>query len=318
MTMRWRIPAVVVVSVLAVAGPSTVQAAQAITSEGIKALQTHLKTDADSWIKGVLDAKALRTTAIKLKSVTYDPKSVSALTPLIRGVTGKSKPQDLYVANRLLRPLLMAKRDAIRKAMPTVKKIHSSVRYKAMPAHLQKVDKMAAPTGKATSDAVVAAIAASQKGTSERQQKTRDITLWNEEVHTFKLIVYEMIIFAEDKKEDRELLVMLKAGEQAGLYAFIDICETVKKHVRTLDRTRARAYHKGFASLGARLTAKKGRYMRHFEFRVAGNKLVPFWKDDYAGILLLKTTNLLAPQAGMSAVVVPTPQQVEQYLKGRR
>lgn len=318
MTMRWRTAAAVVLSVLVAGSPTISPAAQAITAEGLKALQTHLKTDSESWAKGELGDKEVRDTAIKLKRVTYDAKSASALIPLIRSVTGRSKPQDLYVANRLLRPLLMAKKDAVRKVMSTVKQIHRGAHYKPMPSYLQKVDKMAAPTGKSTSDAVVAAIAASQRGAGERQQKIREIKLWNEEVHAFKLIVYELIIFAEDAKEDRELLVMLKAGETAQLYAFIDICETVKKHVRSLDRARAQAYHKGFASLGAQLRAKKGRYMRHFEFRVMGNKLQPFWEDDYPGIRLLKTTNLLAPQAGRSAVVVPTPQQIEAYLKGRR
>jgi len=319
MNRRWHIAAVGVLGAVTVAGVSTARAAQAITSQDLKALQTHLKTDAESWIKGDLSDKDFRATAMKLKRVTYDVKSVGALTPLIRGVTGRSKPQDLYVANRLLRPLLMAKSDAIRRALPTVKQIHRSAgRYKPMPEYLRKVDKMAAPRGKATSLAVVAAIAASQRGLSERQQKAREITLWNEEVHTLKLILYELIVFAADTREDRELLTLLQRSEQAQLYAFIDICETIKKHIRTFDRSRAQAYHKALASLGARLRVRKGRYARHFEYRAHGGKLTPTWQDDYAGIRLLKAANLLAPTAGKSAVVVPTTKQVDAYINRMR
>lgn len=312
MTRHWWIMSAALAA-LTVAAASTAGAAKATGSGEIKALAAHLKIDAENWIKGDLSQHDFRTTALKLKKITYDTRNVSVLVPLIRGVTGASKPQDIFVANRLIRPLLMAKRDVVRKALPTVKQIHHSGRYKPMPQHLRKVRKMTVPGGKVSSDAVVAAIAASQMDT-ERRQRARAITLWNEEFHTLKLMLYELLIFAEDGKEDRELLNMLQAGESAGLYAFLDICEIVKRHVRTLDRTRAQAYHKAFASLGARLRAKKGRYVKHFEYK--GN-LRPASKDAYAGILLLKTANLLAPVARRSAVVVPTEKQVNEYNKRR-
>lgn len=318
MTRHWW-SAAVVLAALAVTGASTARAAQAISAEGLKALAAHLRIDAESWIKGELSDRDFRATAIKLKSVTYDNKSVEALVPLIRGVTGRSKPQALFVANRLLRPLLMAKRDPIKKALSTVKQIHRSAgKYKPMPTNLRKVSKMVVPPKPMSSDAVVAAIAASQKGVGERRQKIRDVKLWNEEVHMLKLALYELLIFAEDSREDRELLMMLQRDEQAGLYGFIDICTAVRKHVRSLDRTRAQAYHKGFASLGARLWAKKGRYARHFEFRAERGRLKSSWKDEYTGILLLKTANLLAPVAGKPAVVVPSTKRVEEYIKRTR
>ena len=82
--------------------------------------------------------------------------------------------------------------------------------------------------------------------------------------------------------------------------------------------SRAQAYHKTFALLGARLRAKRGNYVRHFEFREHGGKLTPTSQSAYTGILLLKTANLLAPVAGKSAVVVPTEQQVNDYINRMR
>ena len=318
MTRRWWIAAAVAAGVAVWSG-SSVRAAQATSAEGLKDLAAHLRLDAESWVRGELRDHDFRATAVKLKAATYDVQSVAALTPLLRGITAGSEPQALYVANRLLRPLLMAKRDPIRKALATVKQIHRTAGgYRPMPAYLRKVAKMAAPTRTMSSDAVVAAIAASQKDGDEKRRQRRAVKLWNEEVHMLKLTLYELIIFAEDSREDRELLAMLPQVEQAGLYAFIDICSTVKKHVRTLDRTRAQAYHKGFGALGASLRAKKGRYVRHFEYRVEKGQLTPVSKDEYAGILLLTTANLLAPVAGKPAVVVPTTKQVEEYLKRTR
>ena len=171
-----------------------------------------------------------------------------------------------------------------------------------MPAHLRKISKMAAPSRTMSSDAVVAAIAASQKDGDEHRRQRRAIKLWNEEVHMLKLTVYELLIFAEDSREDRELLAMLPQVEQGALFAFVDICSTVKKHVRTLDRKRAQAYHKSFAALGSRLKAKKGRYACHFEYRVERGQLTPVFKDEYSGILLLKTANLLAPVAAHALI----------------
>ena len=149
-------------------------------------------------------------------------------------------------------------------------------------------------------------------------KKLQAFTRWNTEVHMFKMAVYELLIFAASSKDDMELLMLLQAGEARGMYAFIDICEIVKKHVRTLDRKRAQAYQKGFALLGHRLKVKKGVYTKYYEYHQAGDKLTPVTQNDYAGIRLLQTANLLAPVAGKSAVVVPTPKQIEEYLKKRR
>lgn len=317
MTQRWWI-SVCVLAALTAGGASTVQAAQPTTPGQIAALVTHLKTDADKWVKGQIGDRERRTTAIKIKAITYDEKNIATLTPLIRSVTIRSRPESLYVLNRLLRPLLMAKADVIRKVMPVISTVHRSAgQYKAVPTQLRKVRKMATPTGRMTSDAIVAAIAATQVGTGE-QDKVREIKLWNEEVHMLKMTVYELIIFAEDPRTDRQLLTMLIAGESRKLYAFVEICETVKKHVRSLSKARALAYHKDFASLGGRLRATKGSYAKHYEYRTVGGKLTPVTVPDYPGIRLLTTANLLAPVAGKSAVVVPTREQIEAYIKKRR
>jgi len=305
-------------------GASTVRAAKAISAVELKALADHLKTDAAAWAKDELGDREVRATAIRLKKATYDVTSATALSQYIRSVTSRSTAEDLYVLNRLLRPLLMAKPDAIAKALPTIKTANrGAVRYRPIPEYLRKVDKKitmmtSTSTRRMTPDMVIAAIAASQRGRSEKYQKLQELKRWNTEVHMFKMAVYELLIFAEDSRSDTELIMLLQNGEARGLYAFIDICETVKKHVRTLDRKRAQAYHKSFTSLGARLKAKKGTYAKYYEYRTSGDKLIPVTQADYAGIRLLTTANLLAPVAGKSAVVVPSTKQVDEYLKKRR
>jgi len=317
MTQRWWISVCVLVALTA-GGASIVQAAAPTSSGQIAALVTHLKADADKWVKGQLGDRQLRTTAVKIKSITYDAKNISTLTPLIRSVTSRSRPESLYVMNRLLRPLLMAKPDVIRKVLPIIGTVHRSAgRYKAIPERLRKVSRMKAPTRVMSSDAIVAAIAATQVGTGGKGDQVHEIRLWNAEVHLLKMTIYGLIVFAEETRSDRELFAMLQAGESRRLHAFIDICETVKKHVRSLGKTRAIAYHKAFVSLGGRLRAAKGSYVKHYEYRTVKDKLTPVAVNDYPGIRLLTTANLLAPVAGKSAVVVPTPQQVEAYIKGR-
>ena len=323
MTIRWRI-AVVALAACMTVGASGARAAGAISAVELKALADHLKTDAAAWAKDELGDREVRATAIRLKKATYDATSATALIQYVRSITSRSTAEDLYVVNRLLRPLLMAKSDAIGKTLPTIKIANrGAVRYKPIPEYLRKVDKKKAimtstSSQRMTPDMVVAAIAATQRGASEKYEKLQALKRWNEEVHMFKMAVYELLIFAEDGRADTELMMLLQAGEAQGMYAFLDICEIVKKHVRTLDRKRAVVYQKGFASLGARLRVKKGDYAKYYEYRQAGDKLVPVTQSDYPGIRLLQTANLLAPVAGKSALVVPTPKQIEEYLKKRR
>ena len=103
-----------------------------IRAEGLKALVGQLKQQAKKWARDELDKKAVRAMAKKIKSVTYDMKSVELLAKQL-AMPGKSV-KDLYVANRLVRPLLLAKTDVIRKALPAVKRAHRRLaRYRAGP-----------------------------------------------------------------------------------------------------------------------------------------------------------------------------------------
>ena len=200
MTIRCRIAAVALLACTAV-GTSTAQGAKAISAIELKALADHLKTDAAAWAKGELGDREVRATAIRLKKATYDVTSATALIQYVRSITSRSTAEDLYVVNRLLRPLLMAKSDAISKTLPTIRIANrGAVQYKPIPAYLQKVEKKAAITStndrRLTPDAVVAAIAATQRGASDKLKKLQALKLWNTEVHMFKMAVYELLIFA--------------------------------------------------------------------------------------------------------------------------
>jgi len=317
MTQRWWITLCVFAAVTA-CSTSIAHAAAPTTPAQITAFATHLKTEGVKWAAGELGDNELGLTARMIKGITYDTMNVSTLTPLIRSVTGRSKPESLYALNRLLRPLVMAKGDVIKKVLPSIKTFHTSAqRYRPIPLRLRKISRMVAPMGKATPDALVAAIAATQANNTNHAQ-LREIKLWNQELHMFKMTLYELIIFADDSRADRDLLMMLQASLVGKAHAFIDICETVKKHVRTLEKSRAETYHKSFVSFGGQLRAAKDDYVKQYEYKVQKDLLTPVTVSDYPGIRLLTTANLLASVARKSAVVVPTKEQIEAYIKAQK
>jgi len=279
---------------------------QATGQAALEALAAQIEVEARAWLAGGDESGEA---AWKLKAVTYDTESVAVLASLL------SKPRedtvDLYVSNHLLRPLLLAKTEVIRKALPVVKDLHGRLaKYRKLPKYSDEQLKAYAEPRKVPGmgpRALAAIVAEVQRRRDEKLAKDRRVKLHNEQVTLLKRNYYRLVMIAADPQADADLLAMLEKAEEDGLWLYAEIVDAIRAETGKMRLSRAERFYAAMKDLWVALRDEKPRtYIDPgtVTLRATANSTVAEHRDA-PGKRLLKVINLLATAARKPALIHP-------------
>lgn len=253
---------------------------------------------------------------LTLSVLIYDEKSVSFMTAALKAE--RMDPLNLYVANRLFKPLLKAKSDVILKALPNVSTfVKDFGTYKEFPQYSPEVLKAYRTTAAAGQPPLTAKqVELAQQLQAKKLEKERPIALHNEQVAALQVTFTRVLVAAHTDKTDDQVIAMLQDALEKRQWLYVDIVAAVSEQAEKMNDKRAQKYYDVFAKLATDLRLKKDSYAQPDQAKVQAdaNTTIPT-KVDYPGIRLTKALNVLATSAKdpakAPAYKVPTEKEVD-------
>jgi len=299
-------------------GPAVPAGGQSISQQELTEQAQRLEKLGKLWLKaGVLDEtqEEYRDEIRAIKAITIDEQSLTGLQAVVN--TPRQDPIDLFVADRLLRPLAWSKTEVIRKALPMVKAFLKRVgKFQDLPFYSEEaLEKYRYPEGATET----------QKAFIDEQRKAKieketPIKLHNEQVADLQKLLFELMVIANDSHEDTELFGLLKSAESKGWWAYSQIADTFRSESKRMSIERAKALYEQFERLWnelredmehKKLTQKEYVDQANIVLRPADNSTFTYVKDNPCP-RLLRTINHLAPMARMPALKDPSGKQPPQ------
>jgi hypothetical protein len=250
----------------------------------------------------------------KLKAVTYDEKSISALISVLG--TGRKVPVDTYVATKLLGPLTTASADVIKKAFPAVESIaRKYVRYLDFPKLSQaEIAALRLPDSSTISvERLVEMKAEAQKRQDAKVAREKGIKQQNEQSYKLDMLLYRLALLAGN---DQDVIAAVAMTEQKGQETFSDILDLIRAEAGRLGETRAKVYYGGLGSIAQRVWLKKANYRD-----MGAVKLSTLDNSGYAtkelkpAQVIVQTLNQIATAAKLSAANPPSDKDIDNATK---
>jgi hypothetical protein len=273
----------------------------------------------------------------KLKSVVYDETVVKVLEDQLR--VGRPDPVRLYIANLLVAPLLQAKPEVIKKALPAVE-----AAWKSMCGEYREFKKYSlaelAPLQQNLSLAPGPALLTKMEQISKAQDIKADgdrlVVLHNQQSWQLESVYFRMCMIAGDAARDKTVMDFVLAKERQKIGSdtpaigkapaakapfngqWLVATEAVKKEVKCLSKERAKYYYDEFKKIGMDRKWEAPAYIKWTEpttSRSDNSTYVP--APIYLGSYFLDAVNLLVPVAAdpvkAPAMQVPTKDDVDKH-----
>ncbi len=290
---------------------SAVLTADAVSKEEIQALAKQIETDADTWLAGKVVEVGPEG---KLRSISYDAQTVDLL--LAQLSAGRKDPVNLYVANLLISPLLMAKDEVVAKALPSLLAFRDKAgKYNEMPelsaaqlAALKETDGSAT----ATSGPSTQPSSAASKLQEAKLAKERPLALHNQQLYLLEQNLAVLLLYGNDKKFDQQLLDLLKEAIAQQSWTYTDILSALRQQAGKMGQERAKVFYDALVELGDehRLDKKVFRKLGMVKLEPADNSVIP-QVTEYTGQRLVDAANILASAARQPAHKVPTKAEID-------
>lgn len=294
------------------------------TEADLKQLAADLVPLAEAWAVDELDLgdPNMRAVDTRIRSAVYDENTVKAFKGAIAGIRVKG-PQKIYIINRLISPLLSAKTEVIREAVPLFKSLRtdSTMRYqmfKTVPDN--RAESLWGQPKFPKNIAPEAHLKALERLDERRQEKVAaemPIALNNLAVSQLDKTCMACLVLADDPREDEKLVQVMLDYEKRGNFAFFYVVQAFTAQANKMSPERAGKLMDG--TLGKFAEAMRYEHKSYLDpakpfVNPTGNS--SFASNDlYVGVTVLPLINLLATTAKKPAVKVPTDDDVEDYKK---
>ncbi|MFB3891220.1 MAG: hypothetical protein ACE15C_04260 [Phycisphaerae bacterium] len=280
-------------------------AAEEFTKDDMDAVCKQLDDAAEAWIKGQdvpigIDAR--------LKAIECNDKTVPLFTAAL-GMARKD-PANLYAANKLVLPFLMAKSEPIAKIVPAVTKIYGAAGgYQQFPTYTPdqlKDYQMPSPPPASQAAANI------RKRQDAKMAAERHIALHNQQLYRLELSLGRLMLYANTKECDQQLIDLIHDTEEKGVYTWVDLVSSVREEAEKMGKDRAKVFYDALVKMGSELRLKKKTYLKPAEFTLSpnGNSTLAT-SVEYCGIRLFEAANVIATTAKTPAFIVPTKQEVD-------
>ena len=255
---------------------------------------------AQLWLEDALNTPEGRRQRVQferiLKAAVYTEQSLPDLQRQL--LASRQDPVNLYVANKLIEPLGMAKTNVIRQALPIVRGVHDRLgRYLPPPHHPP-----------ASTEQQPASTAPADDKRDPKRERERLVALHNEQVYRLEVLLSQLMILADDPEEDQKVILMLVQAEKKKSWLYVDMADFLGAVAARMSPPRAKFYYDAMIRLGDSLRWSQKVYVNPGHVPPAGGE--PQGTTDCAGIRLLKLANQFAVTARQPAQKVPTSQDV--------
>jgi len=258
-------------ALVAFISPSSLWAEGAMRIDELKELVEVIEAEAEAWASSQrLNVKVVH----QLRNVWYDKGSIGPLRTVLD--EERKSPNDLFVANRLLSPLIYAKPLVIAEAMGMIHSVSERLaKYKTLPTYNEEELKglqLADDATKSRRDVV-------EKRRAEKRKKELEVQKHNEQVRSLRGVVYRLMIRARTAEEDARLLKALVVSEKNGDWMYADILEAIRSQARRMKEDRAKVIYDALRAWWNELRAAGGAKKTYTD--QGSVKIVPLANSQY-------------------------------------
>jgi len=251
--------------------PPAVRGEGAMRIDELKELVEVIEAEADAWAKSKrLNIKVKH----QLRNVWYDKGSIGPLRTVLE--EERKSPNDIFVANRLLSPMIYAKPSVIAEAMGMIHGVSERLaRYKPLPTYNEEEIKALQLPDDAPKDRRKVV----EKRRAEKQEKELAVQKHNEQARALRAVVYRLMIRARTPEEDARLLKALVVSEKNGDWMYADILEAIRSQARRMKEPRAKVIYEALREWWNELRAAGGRARNYTD--QGSVKIVPLANSQY-------------------------------------
>lgn len=312
--------------------------AKGISKAELQALAKQIEAAGQGWAEGKAeDPEVLKA----LKAVRYDAESVPALDAELRGSKRKD-PVDLYVASKLLEPLVNSKPAVIKSALPAAKAVYARNSFYLQPPQFTPEQlKMLSGEGasSASPEQMLKDVQRMKEMQEMRQNKERPAIQHNQTIFAFEKLLYTLMLIADDRNEDATIMNQLAGGARSfpsvgssskatpsleaskACLSFRAAYEALNSETKNLSEAHAKYLYESLLRLADQARMTRNEYQELNAPTGGGAKNITFRAIKlYPGQNVAELVNQLASIAKKPAVNVILPAEVDAYLakKGRK
>jgi hypothetical protein len=294
-------------------GISAARGEDGISAPELDALVKSIEANAELWLEGKgEDISADK----KLKAATYDAKSTYYLK--LHLTAPRKEPINLYVANKLLQPMLMARPEVIRLIVPIVANMQAVARVKQFvqfPPDKLGERKMPQYKGPVPAEKLLNDLAELEMTKERKKQMDSLVAKHSSQVAMLTLTTAKLMLYAETTSYDTRLLGLLAGEERAGNATFLTVLDTIRAEAPKMDERRAKDFYEGLKRLAGELRATVKTYTDYTKPVIVPTanshfETVPADKNFSPCTALVDAVNQFAPRARMPAIKAPSPADI--------
>lgn len=220
----------------------------AMRIDELKELVTVVEAQAEAWATSTQANVKVRH---QIRNVWYDSGSINPLRTVLE--EERKSPNDIYVANRLLSPMINAKASVIAEAISMIHGVAERLaRYKTLPVYTKaQLKAMNIPEDAPKGDRDLA-----DKRIAEKRKKDLAVQKHNQQVRSLRAGVYRLMVRARTPEEDARLLKAMVAAEKNGDWMYADILEAIRSQARRMSQDRAKAFYEALRGFWNDLRAR--------------------------------------------------------------
>ena len=179
-------------------GPDTVLGEGAMRLDELKEIVKAVEVEADAWARSSYTTGKVKH---RIRNVWYDQGSIGPLRTVLE--IPREKPNELFVACRIISPMINAKPAVIAEALGMFHPIAEQLAvYKDLPTYTEKQLEAMAPA----EDASEADKDLASKLRAEKRKDELDVQKHNGQVRALRAIVYRMMVRSRNRDQDTRLL----------------------------------------------------------------------------------------------------------------
>jgi len=188
-----------------------------------------------------------------LRTVWYDQGSISPLRTVLS--VERPSPNDIFVATRILSPMLNAKPKVIAEALGMIHPIAERLAvYKDLPTYTEaQLEAMAPP-----SDSPKSVLDLASKRRAEKAKEELLVQKHNNQARALRLLVYRLMVRARSREEDQTLLKALVVSEKNRDWMYADILEAIRSQARKMSEARGKVIYGALRTFWNDLRAGEG------------------------------------------------------------
>ncbi len=255
----------------------------------------------------------------KLKALAYDAASLKTLQRTL----AKRDPDavSVFMAYRLLRPLLNAKQEVIAKALPAAKALRNKFScYKKPPTYTrEQLARLKTPGGNPDSAEAMRQRAVVEKRREEKLARDRAAAFHNAQVAELDRVCMHLMILSGETAADRELHRLVTKSEEENHWLWYEVLDLLRRESKFISKERAEYWYDELKKWGLEVHLKKDRYLDRGEVKIDPDGNSRFERPvAYTGRQILTTANFVATTARKPAIKVPSRKQIDRHHRRRR